>query len=106
MAAADLINLHEQDHLYQGSLSMEAVAYCPSRKQTYFLDWSGSCSSNGTSNRLKSSTRFYYESKDQMAFNDLLIADLLALVVIYADLVQKVNSEQYLVSYELRRVHH
>ena len=101
-AAADLINMHDQQKLFHGGVSMHNLCFSGSLKQAFFLDWSSSCYQNGAKTRINNLPQYYFMTKKNTDFDELLIHDLLALVLIYADIVTMINLDEHTPSSTLR----
>ena len=71
------------------------MVYSGSAKMVYFHDWSRSSFKSQVGSMLDHSTNFYFMSNRDTDFEKLLVHDLLALTLVYADLVSVLNEDEY-----------
>ena len=80
------------------------MAYSTLTKRTYFLYWDYACSLDGIDQRLHSSNHYYFQLNQKSSFQDLIISDLLALMLVYADLVAELNKQSLVPSLVIKTV--
>ena len=86
-AAIALVNLHHDNAIYHGGLSMSSVTYSGLTDHAYFLDWAFSCTADTIKSRISNPSKYYFKTTRLSTFEDLKFADLLALSLIYADMI-------------------
>ena len=97
-AVTQLNNLHQSHRIFHGGLSPDTIIYSGSGRETYFINWSHSCSSDGIKGRVVNTQRYYYKIKKTSTFDDLVVADMFALLLIFADITAKKSQRQFIPS--------
>ena len=105
-SGAELVDLHDRHKIYQGGLNFESVVYAGVDKECKFLNWSYSCTPIGVKIRLQNPNHYYFKVKIKADFEELIISDLLAFTLIYADLVGQLNSFGQRPSWQLQSEWH
>ena len=67
-AAMQLMQMHDEDKIFQGGLSLESIAYSATTQEAFFLDWGKSCTPDAVSHRLTHNRRFYLLMDKTMDF--------------------------------------
>ena len=97
-AAEQLISLHQVHRIFHGGLSPETIIYSGYDRATYFINWSHSCSSVGIQGRVVNTQRYYYNIKKTSTFDELVMSDVFALLLIFADITARFNNQHFIPS--------
>lgn len=101
-AGPALVDLHSKKGIFQGGIDFDTICYASQSKQAIFMDWSRSCTSNGVGQRLQYRGRYYFKNNRKTSFSELLVSDILAFMLVYADLVAELNRQVMVPSCAIR----
>lgn len=94
LAAFELLNLHHDYKVFQGGLHPASIVFAGVNKMVFFLNWAHACREQSTEGQAHNPSKYYFKTKKGASFDDLVIDDLLAMLLVYADCLAAMNQSE------------